>query len=393
VNAIPTALCAAAAGLLLLAASAATAQDGSAANAAPNETQQTMDEIFEAMRFLLPLSIDDERFSDPAQRKQILAALELLERSSGRLESHGRRLEAPFSHLSRSLAVQSRDILERYQEGYTHEARFLILELTETCVACHSRLPSEADPVRSRGFVEQSEVASLPLDERAKLEYATRQFDRALATYESLFASPKASPTDLDLTGHLDDYLELCIRVKGDYARPKRTFTLFAQRSDLTPTLRSEVEHWIESLDELEKRTPDPDPVAFARTLVEEAQDTKRFRDERDALVNYVAASGILHRYVTGHAGTDGKVAEAYYLLGLIETKIGRSFWLSQAEAMLETSIRLAPGTPTAQRAFALLEDFLVAGYTGSDGTHVPPDIQARLDALQKIAEQDAPTS
>jgi hypothetical protein len=104
-----------------------------------------------------------------------------------------------------------------------------------------------------------------------------------------------------------------------------------------------------------------------------------------------VTASSILHRYVATRS--DGEAAEAYYLLGLIETKVGRSFWLSQAEAMLETSIRLAPGTPTAQRAFALLEDFLVAGYTGSGGTHVPPDIQAKLDELQKIAESETPSS
>jgi hypothetical protein len=347
-------------------------------------------EIYEAIRFLLPLSLDEKRFSDPAQRQRILASLELLERSSERLESHGRELEAPFSHLSHSLAVQSRDILERYQEGYTREARFLILELTETCVACHSRLPSERDALRSQGFVAPDE-AELPLDQRAKLEYATRQFDRALATYEALFASPEVSPNDLDLTGYIDDYLELCIRVRGDYARPKRTLTLFSKRRDLSPTLRSEVGHWIASLGELEKRKPDPDGVAEARALVERAQDTKYFRDERDALVYYVAASSILHRYVAGRS--DGEAAEAYYLLGLIETKIGRSFWLSQAEAMLETSIRLAPGTPTAQRAFALLEDFLVAGYTGSGGTHVPPDIQAKLDELQKIAESEAPSS
>jgi hypothetical protein len=79
--------------------------------------------------------------------------------------------------------------------------------------------------------------------------------------------------------------------------------------------------------------------------------------------------------------------AEAYYLLGLIETRIGHVYWLSQAEAYLETAIRLAPGQPLASDAYTLLDEFLVAGYSGSGGTNVPPDIQAKLDRLRRIAE------
>ena len=51
--------------------------------------------------------------------------------------------------------------------------------------------------------------------------------------------------------------------------------------------------------------------------------------------------------------------------------------------------LRLAPGQPIARKAYGLLDEFLVAGYSGSGGTHVPPDLHAKLEQLRRIAEGD----
>ena len=361
-------------------AGAATAQTES------EQTRAHMGKIFEAMSFLLPLSLDEQKFQDPTRREQILEALALLDRSTAELERHGRGQDAAFSHLSRSLAIDARDIHERYEEGHLLEARFLIQALTETCVACHSRLRSD-DSTLSERFVEKSAVSELPPEQRAKLEYATRQFDRALATYESLFASPASSPSDLDLMGDFDEYLELSVRVKGDLERPAKTLEKFVARPDLSPTLASETRSWIRSLRELQRRTPETSPLDDARAILKEAEDPERFSDERDALVHYLYASSLLHRLVASKPDGDPSVADAYYVLGVIETKIGRSFWLSEAEAYLETAIRLAPGQPVAENAYVLLEDYPVAGYTGSGGENVPPDIRAKLDELKALVD------
>ena len=59
----------------------------------------------------------------------------------------------------------------------------------------------------------------------------------------------------------------------------------------------------------------------------------------------------------------------------------------SQTEPLLETAIRIGPGEAYAPDALALLEEFVVAGYTGSAGTHVPPDERRRLDELADLIE------
>jgi tetratricopeptide (TPR) repeat protein len=226
-------------------------------------------------------------------------------------------------------------------------------------------------------------VVALPIEQRAKLAYATRQFDVALDLYEILLTPGQLSASDLDLGGHLDDYLELAIRVQRDLPRAGSALASFAKRDDLSPALRREVAHWIAALARLPEEGAGS-PVTEARAVL--SRDADRIGGERDVLVEYLEASGLLHRALEGGLPRE-KRAEAYYLLGMIETRIGHSYWLSQAEAYLETAIRLAPGEPIASEAYALLDEFLVAGYSGSGGTHVPADIQAKLDRLRRIAE------
>jgi hypothetical protein len=242
---------------------------------AGDETAATMEGMFEAVRFLLPLSLSDERFEDPASREAILAVLQTLEESGSQLEAHGRGREASFSFLSRSLARDSAEIRQRYESGRVAEARFLLHQLTENCVACHSRLPSDSEFPLGQRFVQQASIADLPLDERVNLEMATRQFDRALATYEALFASPETSPTDLDLMGHFDAYLELSIRIRQDASRPARVLEQFSTRPDLSPSLRANLSQWIASLHALEKRRLGGSDVGQARALLREAENAE----------------------------------------------------------------------------------------------------------------------
>jgi hypothetical protein len=372
-------------GALLLSGAAAGASDSDA------QTRATMARIVAALDFVLPLSLSDARYSDPEARPEILAALATLAESGASLEDHALGRDAGFGFLAGSLATDSAEILRRYQEDRFAESRFLLHQLTDDCVACHSRLPDAKAHPLGRKLLEDPAIAQLPDEERVELEVATRQFDRALDTYEALFASPDVSPTDLDLLGALDGYLELCLRVQGDPRRPAAAFQQLVARDDVSPPLRAALSAWIQALQELAKQPPPEPSLAAARALVAEARNQSRFPDDRRALVFYVAASGLLHRYVSqgGHSAAD--LGEAYYLLGLIESHVGRSFWLSQTEHFLEASIRTAPGEPSAEAAFVLLEEFVVSGYTGSAGGDVPSDVRARLTELRALIDAARP--
>lgn len=348
-----------------------------------SDTKGIMAEIVEALRVVLPLSLDGVRFGDPANRAVVNSALDSLASNAKSLEDHSANQELGFAHLSGSLARDSLDIRERFAEGRVDEAQFLLQHLTETCVACHSRLPDDREHPLGKRLTQEGAIAALPREERAQFEIATRQFDRALATYESLFADTDSSIAELDLSGDLENYLELCLRVQGNPDHAISSLERLAARKDLPSRLQPKLKIWIAALRALED-VPESNAIEQARELAGAALEDSWESDSSD-LVRLIAASGLLHRYVASTMDLPKRVGEAYYLLGVVESRVGRSFWASQAEFFLETAIRMGPKERYAEAAFKLLEEFLVSGYTGSAGTNIPPDVVGRLRELDEL--------
>lgn len=369
-----------------------------AGNAGDDEgarTRAVMDPIFATITDVLPYSLNPKRFRDPAHHATISRDLSALARNADRLARHGADRDATFAFLARSLARDAREVDRSFQAGDLDEARFRLHELVDTCVACHSRLPSDRRFPLGERFVRSLDADELPLEERARLQVATRQFDAAMASYEQLFASPDAMPVDFDMMGELDQYLEICIRVAGDLDRPIATLEKLSERPDTPQGLREDLRAWVLSLRQIKRRDFARPTLAEARYQVAEARGFDPVDGDRRALIHYLAASSLLHRYIAEHEGASAEsappeakaeLAEAYVMLGMIESRVGRALWPWQAENLLETAIRLQPGTPTARRAYALLDEFVTAGYSGSGGLQMPEEERARLEELRVLA-------
>jgi len=171
--------------------------------------------------------------------------------------------------------------------------------------------------------------------------------------------------------------------VKNDPDRALATLLALSRRDDLSATLRTNVAAWIADLQALDRKASGS-RVARAREHIAQAETRSRYPNDRLGLIHYVVASGLLNREAAEHPAPGPELAEIYYLQGLIESRIGRTFWLSETEFLLETAIELDPGGPHAEAAYELLEEFTLSGYSGSDGVHVPEEVQRRLDALRE---------
>ena len=350
----------------------------------PRETHVIMRDIFSQLRRVVPVLVDADVLEDPERRAQVRAALEAIEARAEELDAHGaHRFDPGRDQARRSLAADARRTLERLEANDLDSARFFALRLSESCVACHARLPAEDSPFAA-GFFESKALESLDPVQRAQLEIATRRFDTALTELEGLLRSNDRLPAEL--LGPLVDYLTVCVRVKGDLKRPLATLERFAKRDDLWSQLREDVDGWIADLRAYGAEPRVDGDLKSARAQLERGRLRVRYPSDRRALIDYLIASRTLHRVVAAQATPTPDLAEAYYLLGLVESRIGRNDWLSQSDIYLETSVRLAPGTDLARTAYALLEEELIVGYSGSSGTHLPPDERARLDRLHGLA-------
>jgi hypothetical protein len=380
----PTALLAAAPTALLSAGPAAAAEPE---EAKPDPTRARMSELVEALRVALPLSLRAEDFAAEANRARLEQALRRLRDSATALSDHARGKDVGFTHLAGQLAGDAFEVHRRFQAGRTEEARFLLGELANDCVNCHSRLPYGQDSPLGRSLWSALDASALPLDQRVQLQVATRQFDAALDSYESLLASDLVTPAQLDLGGYLGDYLAIAIRVRGDLPRARRKLDAWRKRDDLPGYLGELAARWVDALGSLDTATKPGQEIARARQVLEAAASLRRFPADRAGLVHDLVASGLLHRAVSAAGEPTPDSAEAYYLLGVTEMRIDTSHWLTEPEAYLEAAIRAAPGSDAARRAFWVLEENTLLGYTGSGGEGaLPPEVASWLAELRRLA-------
>lgn len=343
-----------------------------------------MREIYTSIRVLVPLSADENAFGDPKNRERIRDALSKLAARAEHVADHVGDKDRRIRYLGGSLSRESMEALRRFDEGRMRDARFFVQQLPDFCVACHSALPSPKDSPLARDFVSDKELARLSPDRRAVLQVATRRFDDALASYESVFASPTVHPAEL--LHPLTQYLTVSIRVKNDLMRPVPILEKLAARPDLWNNLRTDLERWIETLKTIASEPATEPTLESARAPLDEAAAIIRFPTDRQVLVHYLVASSRFHRYLDSHAHESNRdMAEAYYWLGLIESRVGGNYWVSESDFYLETAIRLAPGGPIAERAFALFEEEAILGWTGSSGNNMPAEVRSRVEELRSL--------
>jgi len=352
---------------------------------ADSPVAESMRRIFGSMQLLLPLSVDPDQFRDPAQAEAIRAALARVSDSAASVVEHAGSGDQGARFLGRSLEQEARRTARQFDRREYDSAQFSILLMTEYCVECHSRARLPADSPISRGFVAPERFAQLGPEERARLQFATRQFDAGLDTLERLLATPQVEPRTL--LGAITNYLVVSIRVKRDLVRPAAALRTFAARPDLPTYLLPDVQRWVESLGSLSGRVDWSKPARLedALALLSEARDVSRFRTDREALVQYIVASALLQRVVE-RPDTDADKAHAYYWLGLAELRMGRSYWLGLPEFFLETAIRLDPGDEIALQAYALIEEDALRSYAlgAHDQAELPLDVESRLAELRR---------
>jgi hypothetical protein len=351
------------------------------------DLQPTMRAIFQALTQAFPWSLDPQQFEAPEQRQRIQEALRLLAANTSALESHRQDVPLSFDFLRRTLARTAQDAAQRYEQGQYQQARFALQQLTAQCFACHSRFTRPQPFDLGKRFLTALPLAQLPLRDQVRLAVATRQFETAIETCETLFRSTTMSAAAIDVLGVFEDYLKIVLRVQEDFARAITTFEQFLGRADVTADLRERLRSWVEALKELQPQKLTGEALVRARALIEAGQRRNRFPADQLGLVHFVVASSLLHRYVEAQATTTPALVEAYYLLGIAESYVSRTSWVTETPFFLEMAIRLDPKSPTAARAYDLLNAYILAAYTGSSGVHLPQDMQEYLEGLRRLRQ------
>lgn len=352
-------------------------------------TQSIMQSILAPIVLLMPLSFDLDDFSAKANREKVAAHLKVLRDNAGKLQEHSRSKDRAFEFVSRSLHSDASRAYRWYMRGAYDEAQFTLHHLTENCIACHENLPETRKVPPAKAFFAALNLNDLPPLEKAQFQVLTRQFDDAMTTYEQLFLSYDMPTENLFLLQSLTDYLKVAANSKGDVSRPLKLLEQILAKPSLSQASRERLTQWTTEMKKvIASKALEKSDLPTARKLVDEGRANMDYPRDKDGLIQFLAAAAILNRYVHQHPDRGQDVAEAYYLLGITESLLGRSFWISKVEFDFESAIRLAPAAPFARKAYDLLEESYTFGFSGSSGTNIPEDVQLLLSELRHLIDE-----
>lgn len=349
-------------------------------------TQVSMRSIFATLSKAYNYSLDPEYFDAEENRQEILAMLKSLDASTDYLEAHGGGLDASFDYHRRALARDAGDALMQFKLRNHVGARFVLSKMTENCVGCHTKLPSERQFDVGKEFLKSANVQDLPNYSRVNLEVATRQFDTAAKTYEDMLASPDMRAADYSLHSVFERYLKVCLGALDDPQRAAKSFRAFSERTDMPKDLSRNAAHFADVLDGLDLDASKGNELEAAREMIGPAVEGPKVK--KGHLVDFIAAGALLHRFLATEPSDDGQISEAYYLLGVAESHVTQSYWLSEVSFLLENAIRQAPKSETAKLAFAYLEDYTESQHMVSPARAVPPELETNLDELRALVEK-----
>ena len=74
--------------------------------------------------------------------------------------------------------------------------------------------------------------------------------------------------------------------------------------------------------------------------------------------------------------------------MGVSESRITRSYWISETDFLLAQSIRTAPKSPVAKQAYDFLVEYTAAGHSEDSAREVSPELRADLEELRALIEQ-----
>ena len=355
---------------------------------APATTQATMRGLFTILSSIYGYSLDAKAFEDPANRQEILTKLQALASNASQLEAHGGGLDPSFELMRRSIARDAFDALADFRMKNYVGSRFVLNRITDNCVTCHTKLPSNKEFDLGHKFMEEIDVKGLPPAALANLQVATRQFSDAMKTYEQVLSSKDVTAEDLSTFDVFNNYLRISLGPMNDPKRPIQTFEKFVTRKDMPESLKNDVSAWIASLSKLNLDIPHNKELATAREVVMDASEKTKSPSDHSQMVEFISSITLLHRYLRTGTTSDVDAAEAYYLLGVAESYASHSVWISETEYLLEKFIRTAPKSAVAKQALAFLEEYRNSAYNVTPARAVPQELQTNIEALRALTQQ-----
>lgn len=299
-------------------------------------------------------------------------------------------------------------------------ARTLLKSMTNYCIACHTR-NSSGPHFYELGFqfpvAEKSKLSEM---DRAEFYAATRQFDLSQKAFIKILSDSailKKAPLEWERAARYA--LAVAVRVKKNPEQAIEVIQKVLSAEQAPFFMKKDAEQWMKSAQDWKAEKPvsqkTPNTLSTLNTeedyrrevarLLSRARTAQKAKSTTSASsdvvlyarsgdVDYLRASALIHEWLQKFPITasskDAQTSEALFMAGVCYEVLKEFNLDGMHELYYETCIRRSPHTPTAEACYRQYEQSVHFGYTGSGGTHLPPEMETKLNELERLSLNEA---
>jgi len=359
-------------------------------NADPANWPVQMQNMAEDVKRLLPYLYSREEFRNPANRERILHYLKDFARTARHVQPEmGKKILGDDLLVESALSSLSEDLnraVRSFDAGQVEYSRSVAKASLGYCFQCHSVTHEGASAAWD---LNQLQAVTLAPVEKADLLVAARKYDQALDHMEKLLDSSDFFRNHaFDFESILRRYLAVVIRVEKNPQRAVRELDKISRSPETPQYIQEQIEGWQKSFANWEREKPllAKTPRALFEQVegrFKKAASLQHFEKDHAGDVEYLRATEQLHQGLKILKAPADK-AHALFLLGRAYEVLDELGSWNLHETYYEACIHKDPKSPFAKRCLGRLEASLYMGYSGSSGTHLPPEEKERLKVLRE---------
>ena len=359
-----------------------------AANAA---TALQMNKAFNSIMELLPFVMNEQQFKEKKSEKIIARELSNLE-TSFKLLKHDPLLKQDLFSPSYLLIREGiQESSEAFKKGKKDFALWNFRETLSLCLDCHTRLPVDYTSSFQNGELEIDQKKLKDPYNLGVTLLIVRRFVDAKMHFMRDIQDKLIQKDYTHLIRPLQQVLLIETKIKNNPDAMISLIDDFIKNKNFPSSYKNQLLNWKEGL-EIWKKS------GIAQNDIETEKGLQKFITEKLAplreenfnethKVDLLLSSGILSRYFFIHPSSPS-APELNYWLGWIEKRLKREQFFSSGDLYLKQCIKEYPKHPIAKKCLEEYEESVEFDFSGSGGTHIPPEVIEELESLRGLIKK-----
>jgi hypothetical protein len=260
--------------------------------------------------------------------------------------------------------------------------------LTSLCVSCHSQLSAHGTANAFGDAINKARREDFESDYAfGNYLYLVRRFDDSEIYLNLAIEKSLKESRSHELYSSLRRVISIHTKISFNYVKANDFVNKYKKDLRLPILAKTTLESWSKSLVPWKKfDSSKVDSIEqFIKTHLNPLEELKE-QTGGDNDIALLIASGVLSKYLNDHPQTPNAPLILYWL-AIAERRLSSTYFFTLSDLYLKDCVRLYPKTSLAKKCYALYEENIQFGYSGSGGTDIPSDEKrelARMRALLK---------